>query len=106
MQKTRIKLLLPIDGLLGKGCPMKTQVISCALFGLASLVCQVAAQPPPTLLPPLQTKDAAKEQPKDPGKHKEQKLQDKKLTEPPKDDIFAQAPAQRFRLPTLYNPHI
>jgi hypothetical protein len=85
---------------------MKTQVISCALFGLASLVCQVVAQPAPTLLPPLQTKDAAKEQPKDPGKDKEKKVPDKKLTEPPKDDIFAQAPSQSFGLPTFYNPNM
>src|SRR5260370_21264829 len=104
MQKTRIKLLLPIDGLLGKGCPMKTQVISCALFGLASLVCQVAAQPAPTLLPPLQTKDAAKEQPKDPGKDKENKVPYKKLTQPTNDDISDQAPPHGFGLPPSYNP--
>jgi hypothetical protein len=90
---------------------MKSQVISCAVFTLALLVCQAAAQPAPTLLRPLQINDAGgAEQPKDPGKDqgkdKDKKMPDKKLTEPPKDDIFAQAPSQSFGLPTFYNPNM
>ena len=43
---------------------MKSQVISCAVFALALLVCQAAAQHAPTLLRPLQINDAGGAEPK------------------------------------------
>jgi hypothetical protein len=90
---------------------MRTQVISCTLFVLALLVCQVAAQPAPTLLPPLQDKNTGgKEQPKDPGTEKEKdkgkKVPDKKLTEPPTDDIFASPFTRSSDFPTFFNPNM
>src|SRR6516165_7445367 len=111
MEQTRITLLLPMDELPGIGCRMRSQVISCTLFVLALLVCQVAAQPAPTLLPPLQDKNnGGKEQPKDPGKEKEKdkgkKVPDKKLTEPPTDDIFASPFTRSSDFPTFFNPNM
>jgi hypothetical protein len=87
---------------------MRTQAISCAFFVLAILACKAStAQPAVGLLPPIEGKDGgAKEQPKKPEKEKDKKTPDKKLTEPPKTDIYAQAPSESFGLPTFFNPNM
>lgn len=83
---------------------MKTQAISCALFALAVLVCQAAGQNAPNLLPTVVSPvGGAKEQPKD--KDKDKKAPEKKLTDPPATDIFAEAPMGP-QFPTGFNPQM
>jgi hypothetical protein len=89
---------------------MKTQAISCAFFILALFVCQVSiAQTNSGLFPPVEGKDVGgKDKPKEPdkSKDKEKKIPDKKLTEPPKIDLFAQAPTMAGEFPTFFNPNM
>jgi hypothetical protein len=82
---------------------MKTYVTSCALFVLALLVGQVAAQPVVTLLP--EGNDvSAKDQPKQKEKDKDKKPPEKKLTEPPQIDIFEPITSAVGNFPTFFNP--
>jgi hypothetical protein len=91
---------------------MTTKAISCTFFLWLFLVCQArTAQPGATRLPPFEGPVAGKEaggkdQPKQPAKEKEKdkKAPDKKLTEPPKTDLFPEAPIVGADFPTFFNP--
>ena len=89
---------------------MKMQATSCGFFVLALVACQVSiAQTNSGILPPVAGKDVGgKDKPKEPDKSqdKEKKMPDKKLTEPPKIDLFAQAPTMAGDFPTFFNPNM
>src|SRR5262249_43344362 len=89
---------------------MKPKAPPCALFVLALVACQVSvAQTNSGILPPVVGKDTGgKDKSKEPDKSqdKEKKIPDKKLTEPPKIDLFAQAPTMAGDFPTFFNPNM
>src|SRR5262249_26862584 len=89
---------------------MKTQATPCAFFVLALVACQVSvAQTNSGILPLVVGKDTGgKDKSKEPdkGQDKEKKIPDKKLTEPPKIDLFAQAPTMAGDFPTFFNPNM
>jgi hypothetical protein len=91
---------------------MNTKASGCTLLVLTIFAGLARAAEPGALHPPVPvvaqspdgaTMAGATDQPQQPDKLK---APDKKLTEPPKTDLFAQTPAQNGDSPASFNPHM
>ena len=85
---------------------MKTLAISCPIFGLILFASFVhSAQPELSPLPSIiESQPGAKDLPKQPNKEK--KAPEKKLTEPPQNDLFAPTAAPGSGMQTYFNPNM